>query len=414
MMITMKWLCCRLWLFSLALVSAPVMADTTWQQTGGPTGGECRVTCHRPGHSTDHLCGGKRQRRVQIHHRRQFLDPDQQRPDQPLNKHPDNRPVRPPDHVCRDTWRWRFQILQWRRFWVAVNSGLGNNYGNISFLATDPFTPQIVYAGTTASGVFKGLSDPTVPGAPTNVTATAGNAQDTVSFTPPHSNGGNPITSYIVTANPGNITATGSSSPITVTGLTNSTAYTFTVKAANDFGESTEASASTNLYGLSVTMNGTGDGSVYNTSSGTTCTNGTCIYNSNVGTMINLTQSASNGSRFSGWGGACTDTGSCAVPMNTLFQSVTALFEPLPNARILGNPHVYGLLQSAYNDAATGAVIQAKGLTFAENLTMDTSKDVTLAGGFDPDFLTQADYTILQGILSVGQGSIVLERLIIE
>ena len=39
----------------------------------------------------------------------------------------------------------------------------------------------------------------TVPGAPTNVTAVAGNAQATVSFTPPASNGGAAITGYTVT-----------------------------------------------------------------------------------------------------------------------------------------------------------------------------------------------------------------------
>lgn len=41
----------------------------------------------------------------------------------------------------------------------------------------------------------------TVPGAPTGVTATAGYAHATVSFSPPASNGGSPTTSYTVTAN---------------------------------------------------------------------------------------------------------------------------------------------------------------------------------------------------------------------
>ena len=75
-----------------------------------------------------------------------------------------------------------------------------------------------------------------MPGAPTSVTATAGNAQATVSFTAPASNGGSAITGYTVTSNPGGITAQGSVSPITVTGLTNGTAYTFTVTATNAVG----------------------------------------------------------------------------------------------------------------------------------------------------------------------------------
>ncbi len=74
------------------------------------------------------------------------------------------------------------------------------------------------------------------PGAPTGVMATGGDAQATVAFSPPASNGGSPITSYLVTSIPGGITATGPASPITVTGLANGTSYTFTVTAINAVG----------------------------------------------------------------------------------------------------------------------------------------------------------------------------------
>jgi sugar lactone lactonase YvrE len=84
----------------------------------------------------------------------------------------------------------------------------------------------------------------TVPGAPTIGTATAGNAQATISFTAPASNGGATITSYTVTSSPNNFTATGATSPIIVTGLTNTTAYTFTVKATNSVGVSIASAAS--------------------------------------------------------------------------------------------------------------------------------------------------------------------------
>ena len=45
---------------------------------------------------------------------------------------------------------------------------------------------------------------------------TGGNAQATVAFTAPASNGGAPITSYTVTSSPGGLTGTGAASPITV------------------------------------------------------------------------------------------------------------------------------------------------------------------------------------------------------
>ncbi len=76
----------------------------------------------------------------------------------------------------------------------------------------------------------------TAPGAPTGVSAIPGNALASVSFTAPSSDGGAAITGYTVTASPGGATASGASSPINVTGLTNGTTYTFTVKATNSAG----------------------------------------------------------------------------------------------------------------------------------------------------------------------------------
>ena len=87
-----------------------------------------------------------------------------------------------------------------------------------------------------ASMLSNEVTPVTVPGAPTGVTATAGAAEATVSFTVPASNGGSPITSYAVISSPGGKTASGADSTITVTGLTNGTAYTFTVRATNALG----------------------------------------------------------------------------------------------------------------------------------------------------------------------------------
>ncbi len=74
----------------------------------------------------------------------------------------------------------------------------------------------------------------TVPDAPGGVVAVAGNAQVRVSFNAPASNGGSAITSYAATC--GARTASGASSPIVVTGLTNGIAVTCTVIATNALG----------------------------------------------------------------------------------------------------------------------------------------------------------------------------------
>lgn len=88
-----------------------------------------------------------------------------------------------------------------------------------------------------------------VPGAPTIGTATAGNTQATVTFTAPASTGGAPILAggYTVTSNPLGATGTGSSSPITVTSLTNGVQYTFTVTATNSAGTGPASAASNSV-----------------------------------------------------------------------------------------------------------------------------------------------------------------------
>ena len=84
----------------------------------------------------------------------------------------------------------------------------------------------------------------TIPNAPIIDEVTRGNAQATIAFLAPNSNGGLPITSYTAVSSPGGFSASASSSPILITGLSNGTAYTFTVKATNEIGDSSFSSAS--------------------------------------------------------------------------------------------------------------------------------------------------------------------------
>src|SRR5690606_33790656 len=122
--------------------------------------------------------------------------------------------------------------------------------GALTFVTTGECTINADQAGnagylaaTQVSQTF--TVNPVVPGAPSIGVATAGNAEATVEFTAPVFTGGTSIAGYTLTSSPGGLTATGAVSPITVSGLTNGTSYTFTVVANNLVGAS-DASAASN------------------------------------------------------------------------------------------------------------------------------------------------------------------------
>jgi hypothetical protein len=96
-----------------------------------------------------------------------------------------------------------------------------------------------------ASSVSNSATPLGVPDAPVvSGTIYVANEQVRLSFTAPSNNGGAIITSYTATSNPGNKTNTinqSESGTITVTGLTNGTAYTFMVTATNSIGTSAGA-----------------------------------------------------------------------------------------------------------------------------------------------------------------------------
>ena len=82
------------------------------------------------------------------------------------------------------------------------------------------------------------------PNAPTIGTATGGDASASVTFTAPSNVGGSAISSYTAISTPGAFTGSAASSPVTVTGLTNGSSYTFIVWATNTYGPSAYSASS--------------------------------------------------------------------------------------------------------------------------------------------------------------------------
>jgi hypothetical protein len=102
--------------------------------------------------------------------------------------------------------------------------------------ANGPSAESAIVSGTTLSA----------PSAPTSLSATAGNGQVTISFTT-GSDGGSTITNYKYSTNNGAtytaFSPADTSSPVTITGLTNGTTYQIKLRAVNAIGDGTESSA---------------------------------------------------------------------------------------------------------------------------------------------------------------------------
>ncbi len=123
---------------------------------------------------------------------------------------------------------------------IFLSAGKKSSTRSITSITIAPVIDTLIeqYSTFTLYGVFS-IDTSIAPVVPTIGTATAGNTSCSVTFT-----GVSGAASYTMTSTPGNIAATGTTSPIVVSGLTNGTSYTFKVKANNPFGSSAESAAS--------------------------------------------------------------------------------------------------------------------------------------------------------------------------
>ena len=206
-----------------------------------------------------------------------------------------------------------------------------------------------------------------VPGTPTGVTATAGNAAASVSWTAPSSGG--PVSSYTVTPFIGSSaqtprTVNAPATSTTMTGLTPGQSYTFTVRATNPSG-SGQASAPSNAV--------TPTGSVA------------------PGAPTSVTAVADSKAAIVGWTAPANDGGASISGYTvTPFIGATAqtpvqVSGSATSARITGlsNDTDYTFTVKATNAAGTGPASSASGTVTPRASLMESGTPVTVDSG-DP------------------------------
>ncbi len=142
-----------------------------------------------------------------------------------------------------------------------TSSGTGSCTATNAPVGTDTVTAT--YSGNSTFGASADTTTlmvvaPEAPGTPTNVVATPGDTSAYLAWSPPSSNGGSAIIGYVITPSSGSPRTVGDVTSDSITGLTNGTAYTFTVAAINAAGTGSASVASNSVTPeASITAPGT-------------------------------------------------------------------------------------------------------------------------------------------------------------
>ncbi len=174
---------------------------------------------------------------------------------------------------------------------------------------------------------------------------------------------------------------------------------------------------------LSLAIAGTGNGSVNSDPRGIACTAGICSAPFTAGAEVTLMAAPGSDSRFAGWSGDCSpprDSGgtipSCVATMDR-DRSVTATFELQSLVKVPGlSPAYYSLIAGACGAVPVGGIptVLIQDHEFGENLVFNRNQAVKLRGGYNEGFTTNGGMTTIRGSVTVVNGSLDVDRVIIK
>jgi len=245
------------------------------------------------------------------------------------------------------------------------------------------------------------------------VTDLANGGGVTVAYTAGDTSVGGPIVNYTATSTPGSISANGTSSPITVSGLTVGTSYTFTVKSNNASGSSPLSGSSsavtptvppTSFYNIATATAAGGETSLtFSSIPGTykslqirgtgLITNSLFLINYNGDTTI------ANYGYFHGLNGDGTSTNAFAINSTAPRIGVTTgsgsyqgafIFDLIDYASTTKNKTHRSFYGIEYNGTSTGSV----GLYSGEWLSTSAVTSITIKGNSSGTFSAGATFAL--------------------
>lgn len=101
--------------------------------------------------------------------------------------------------------------------------------------------------------------------------------------------------------------------------------------------------------------------------------------------------------------------GASTTPGSGVYLTVS--LGPLPTGNI-GLPS--SLLSDAYTAVSTEATIKTRNITFVGNLECTLDKSVQIKGGYDEGFTANAGYTVLNGIITIRNGTLRVEKITVR
>jgi titin len=122
---------------------------------------------------------------------------------------------------------------------IDVNATTDPTTGSLGSISQATFAGYAFFLVDSTNNIFVSMGQASAPSTPTTLSATPGNGSASVSFNAPTDNGGRAITKYQYKVGSGAWTdAVGTTSPITITGLTNFVSASIKLRAVNSIGNS--------------------------------------------------------------------------------------------------------------------------------------------------------------------------------